>query len=126
MKILTVLFALLLTSTFLKFGASVALAENINLSWDLVTTNDEGLALSSPITGYNIYISSLPIKATWPTTLAPIATAPTPSRVITLSGGKYYAVVTAVNDAGESLPSNEITFDVRPRPPYAPTNLKPN
>lgn len=107
--------------------ASNAYADTFNLSWDAVTTDAQGDPVVG-LTGYRLYVSNSPIKATWPpiASLAPqLIAAPATSATVTRTAlGKYYAVVTAHNEGGESGPSNEIMFEVKVKPPSNPTNLK--
>jgi hypothetical protein len=114
-------------SLILLLLASNLHADTFNLAWDAVTTDSNGNPPTSPLVSYKVYVSTSPIKATWPTTIAPYATIPagTTTKTVTQSTlGKYYAVVSATNAIGESGPSNEVTFDVVSKPPGTPQSLR--
>lgn len=100
-------------------------ADTFNLAWDASTTDSTGAPLTTP-PSYKLYVSPNPLKASWPTTLPPYATIPsgTTASVVQTTVGKYYAVVTATNAAGESGPSNEISFNVVAKLPAVPTSLR--
>ncbi len=103
--------------------ANSAHADSFNLTWDAVTTDSAGAPIQA-LDGYKLYVSTSPIKATWPSSIIPIVVT-TNSKTITYDTvGKYYAVVSAYNASGESLPSNEVLFEVQLKAPGAPTNLK--
>lgn len=98
-------------------------ADTINLAWDAVTTDSTGAPIQA-LDGYKLYVSTSPIKATWPSSITPTIVATTTKSLTIDAVGKYYAVVSAYNVSGESGPSNEVTFEVKPKIPAAPTNLK--
>ena len=82
---------------------------NITLTW----------SASSGATSYNVK------RSTATGTEATIATSATTSFVDTtgVAGTKYFYVVTAVNQFGESGPSNEASATFLGNPPAAPTGL---
>ncbi len=105
--------------------ASPVYADSFNLAWDAVTLDAQGAPVVGPVT-YKLYVSSSPMKATWPPPAAvvPLPTTGTAKTVDQTAIGKYYAVVTASNSIGESGPSNEISFEVKAKPPAVPQGLK--
>jgi len=97
---------------------SIALADIKTFLWDAPATNVDG----SPavVTGYNLYISN---TAGVYSVVAASPTATT-ATVTVNTVGKFFAVVRAYNDTGESANSNEATFDVLQKVPGAPKNFK--
>jgi hypothetical protein len=103
--------------------ASNVYADTFNLAWDATTQDSDGAPLTAPLQSYKLYVSTInPVPLTTP--FATI-TAPTTTRsVVQNVPGTYFAVVTAVNANGESLPSNTISFQVLPKVPKAPATLR--
>lgn len=103
---------------------STASADTFKLAWDPVVNDIAGTRLGG-VVSYKVYVSNSPIAASWPTTLQPdMVTTETNVVLNKNTVGKYYFVVTAFNDAGESTPSNEVTAEIKQKAPLAPTNLK--
>lgn len=107
--------------------ANVSRADTLNFAWDPVTQDFSGNSIKE-LQGYKLYVSSSPIAAGWPiaglTPVATVAADTTSKQLINDTVGKYYAVVTAFNSAGESEPSNEVSFEIKIKPPKAPTRLR--
>jgi hypothetical protein len=79
-------------------------ASNVILVWDANTEID--------LTGYKVYQSLISgTYTTTPITTVPVSPAPTYA-VMNLVDGKYYFVVTAYNDTGESGYSNEVSTTI--------------
>lgn len=100
--------------------ASSAYADPISVAWDAVTLDTAGNPVT--ITGYKLYESS--VAGTYTTAIGTIAQPATNYSFTENRPGKWYLVVTAYNDAGESGKSNEINFTVSLKAPAAPKNLK--
>lgn len=89
------------------------MAHQAELNWDAPTTGD-------PVQSYNIKRSTV---QTGPFTS--VGTSTTTSFIDTnvVAGTTYYYEVDAVNAAGESSPSNEVTVSIPFSLPGAPSNL---
>ncbi len=100
---------------------SLVKADTFTFTWDAPTTDSEGNPLAATdITGYKLYSSS--IDGVYSTT----PKAATTELEVTFDEnkvGKYYAVVTAYNEVGESTHSNQVTYEVKRKVPGAPTHL---
>ncbi len=95
-------------------------ADSYTVIWDPVTLGVDGLPVVG-LLGYKLYVSTMPgvYGAT------PKVTVMTNSTVISETMiGTYYAVVRAYNQAGESANSSEVTFQVKPKIPTAPTGFR--
>jgi predicted phage tail protein len=107
MKTLVFLFALIL--------AQVAYSDTLTFTWVAPPVSEQ-----APVDGYKLYIS----KVAGEYSITPKATVTGTSAIVSETAiGKYFAVVTAYNTAGESGRSNEVTFEVKARAPGAPTGL---
>jgi hypothetical protein len=95
-------------------------ADNISFIWDPVTTGIDGQPVIG-LLGYKLYVSNT--AGTYGA--APKIQVTGNTTVITENViGTYFAIVRAYNEAGESANSNEVTFQVRPKVPNAPTQFK--
>ena len=95
-----------LAATFLVISCGASVARDVTVAWN---PNPE-----SNIVGYTLRygLSSGVYPYSVEVGIDPIVTLPT------LPGGTYYCIVTAHNSAGlESLPSNELSFEVPPNDP---------
>lgn len=121
----TILLALAPSEFFAKSGAGFSIQPATTASGGLTYTFawDYAKEASDQITNYNFYevinatntlVASVPISA---------------NRTFILDGanvsrGSHAYVVTAVNDAGESAPSNQCTIQKKSPPSGSPTNLQ--
>lgn len=97
-----------------------ARADSYTVIWEPVTQGIDGNPVVG-LLGYRIYVSTMPgvYGAT------PKATVLTNSTVISETMiGTYYLIVRAYNSTGESANSNEVTFQVKPKVPAAPTGFR--
>lgn len=96
--------------------SQIAYADDFNFSW----TAPEVTSSNGAAAGYRLYISSTSgtYGATPRSTVTGLTTTVSESTI-----GKYYAVVTAFNASGESEYSNEVSFEVKLKPPAPPTGL---
>jgi len=95
-------------------------ADSFTVIWDQVTLDVAGQPVEG-LLGYKLYVS------TTTGTYGAIAEATVTANTTTLTKdivGTYYAVVRAYNATGESANSNEITFQVKPKTPKAPTSFR--
>jgi hypothetical protein len=101
---------------------SPALAIDVTLAWDAVTTRNDNIPVT--VQGYKVYQSNTPnvvvgsanLKSTTSSTTATITGLP--------NGMTYYWVVTAYLGEEESAKSSEISLVVAPAPLKAPTGLR--
>ena len=98
---------------------SLALTVNdparVKLTWKAPTTNG-----GSPLTAYRVYRSTVSGAETFLASVG--ASTLTFTDTAVANGTKYYYKLTAVNENGESLPTNE-TSGLRGTPPTAPRSL---
>ena len=108
----------IILATLLFIIPICSFADTLTFQWDEVTTDVNGDPVVD-LQGYKLYVSKESGVYT-----TPKATSTEPKAIITETAiGKYYAVVTAYNSAGESSHSNEISFEVKAKVPSAPQKL---
>lgn len=95
------------------------LADSFTFVWDKVTTDMNGAPIQE-LSGYKFYVSQTP--GIYGAAIG-LPTQETITYTQTIKG-KYYAVVTAYNSAGESARSNEVEFNVVVSKPAVPIGLK--
>jgi len=97
-------------------------ADTITFVWDAVTTGVDGQPVVGLI-GYKLYTSKT--SGVYAAPVKTVTTSATPtSSVIEPLIGKYFAVVTAYNEAGESAKSSEVSYEVKAKVPTAPVQFK--
>ncbi len=100
---------------------SLAFADSIQIKWDPPTTDSDGNPITeTDISGYKLYTST--VDGTY-TTTPKATTTETEATIVETKVGKYFAVVTAYNESGESTYSNQVTYEVKRKIPGAPRNL---